>query len=337
MLSHLIAKGHTLKVATYGKGIKNLGGDFDTFRIAGLRIVSADNRVSRLKTLTQNINAIPEGKKSLDTLKSTLFRDFGPDCVITDFEPMTAYLAGHYKIPLISIDNQHRMRYMEYPCPKQHRADALIAETVIRAMVPKPWVSLITTFYFGRLKNTRSFLFPPILRRSVLERNPRHGDHVLVYVTAGFKSLLKELENFPRERFIIYGYNRDDTHAGLQYKTFSREGFLEDLASSKAVIATAGFTLLTESLYLGKPYLALPMKGQFEQVLNGIMLELAGYGKTLYKLSRDGIASFLYSLPDYSGRLRQYSYPGNRAITEKLDALLADGCRGLKKFRTPRS
>jgi uncharacterized protein (TIGR00661 family) len=336
MLSHLISKGHTLKVATYGKGLKNLGEDFDTFRIAGLRIISADNRVSRLKTLTQNIHTIPEGKKSLDTLKKTLFKDFRPDCVITDFEPMTAYLASHYKIPLISIDNQHRMRYMEYPCPKQHRADALIAETVIRAMVPKPWVSLITTFYFGRLKNTRSFLFPPILRRSVLQLDPHHGDHVLVYVTAGFKSLLKGLEQFPRERFIIYGYNRNETHGRLHYKTFSSDGFLEDLASCKAVIATAGFTLLTESLYLGKPYLALPMKGQFEQVLNGIMLEEAGYGKTLYTLSRDGIASFLYSVPDYSGRLQQYTYPGNRAITEKLDELLADGCRRLEEVHTGR-
>ena len=37
--------------------------------------------------------------------------------VITDFEPMTAYLAYTNDLPLITIDNQHRMRYMQYDGP----------------------------------------------------------------------------------------------------------------------------------------------------------------------------------------------------------------------------
>jgi uncharacterized protein (TIGR00661 family) len=54
------------------------------------------------------------------------------------------------------------------------------------------------------------------------------------------------------------------------------EGFLHDLARCKGVIATAGFTLITESLHLGKPYLALPMRGQFEQELNALLLAELG-------------------------------------------------------------
>ena len=65
---------------------------------------------------------------------------------------MTAYLAHHYDIPLITLDNQHRLRYMSYPCPSRYKKDALLTEAIVRAMVPRPDVSLITTFYFDTLK-----------------------------------------------------------------------------------------------------------------------------------------------------------------------------------------
>ena len=227
MLSHLHRQGHRVKVASHDRGYRNLKDDFDVQEIAGLHIASADNRVSALKTLTHNISLIPKGKKSLEQVKQSLFKEFQPDCVITDFEPLTAYLANHYRIPLISIDNQHRMRYMNYPCPREHRKDAFIAEAVIRAMVPKPSVSLITTFYFGKLKNTRSFLFPPIMRQEVLDLNPVQGDHIIVYATSGYESLLDELMTFPRERFLVYGYDRNDTQGPIQFKPFSRDSYPE--------------------------------------------------------------------------------------------------------------
>jgi uncharacterized protein (TIGR00661 family) len=129
---------------------------------------------------------VPSGIKSVRELRS-LYKSFAPDCVITDFEPMTAYLAQHYDLPLISLDNQHRMRYMVYPCPPRLRGDALVTETVIRAIVPRPDVSLVTTFYNGRVKNDRTFLFPPILRRSILDARPGDAGHVLVYCTQGFE------------------------------------------------------------------------------------------------------------------------------------------------------
>jgi hypothetical protein len=34
------------------------------------------------------------------------------------------------------------------------------------------------------------------------------------------------------------------------------------------VIAAGGFTLMGVSVYLGRPMLAIPIRGQFEQVLN---------------------------------------------------------------------
>ncbi len=119
-------------------------------------------------------------------------------------------------------------------------------------------------------------------------------------------SLLEELQSFGREEFLVYGYDRRDQQGVLTFRPFSKNGFLQDLASAKAVIATAGFTLISESLYLRKPYLALPMQGQFEQELNAYQLTQLGYGKCAHDSSAEAIGDFLYRLPDFESRLSEY-------------------------------
>ncbi len=332
MASHLRGQGHTLRLVSYDRGYRNLKAEFDVFETEGLTIASEDNKVSVVDTFTENLRRLPEGHKKLQELRRVLFTEFQPDVVITDFEPMTAYLANHYDLPLITIDNQHRMRYLDYECPPDLKLESRVTKTIIRAMVPRPDVSLVTTFFFCEVRNGRTFLFPPILRRAVLDLQPATGDHILVYVTSGFESLLDDLKEFQRERFLVYGYDRSGQDGVLTYKPFSRDGFLTDLATCKAVIATAGFTLISESLHLKKPYCALPMQGQFEQQLNAFQLGELGYGKAVSAASAEAIGDFLYRLPDFNGRLRDYQSSDNHGIKQKLDELLADDCRLAREF-----
>jgi uncharacterized protein (TIGR00661 family) len=335
ILPHLLAGGHRVKVASYDRGYRNLRDDFDVLEIEGLHIASVENKVSLVETFVDNVSRLPEGMKKLRELRE-LFRSFEPDCVITDFEPMTAYLANHHDLPLITLDNQHRMRYMRYPCPARLKGDALVTETVIRAMIPRPDVSLVTTFYFGETTNDRTFLFPPLIRRSVLDAEPEDGGHVLVYFTQPFESFQDLLRDYPRERFLVYGAEREGEDGNLSFRPPGRESFLRDLASSKAVIATAGFTLMTESIHLRKPYLALPMGGQFEQELNALLLEDLGYGRNGRDATGETIGAFLYRLPEYRERLAGRRTSDNREIKDKLDELLADDCALAREFHEKR-
>ena len=204
-------------------------------------------------------------------------------------------------------------------------------------MAPKPDVSLVTTFSFGEVRNQRTFLFPPIVRREVLSLEPRSEDHILVYVTSGFDSLLGELRDFHREKFSVYGYDRSGQQGVLTFKPFSTDGFLHDLATAKAVIATAGFTLISEALSLKKPYLALPMQGQFEQQLNGYQLSQLGYGKSVDAPEAEAIGDFLYRLPDFRRQLSSYTPGDNGAIKAKLDELLANQCAEARRFHEMRN
>jgi uncharacterized protein (TIGR00661 family) len=334
--SHLREKGHTIWLVSYDRGYQNLKADFDVFETEGLCITSEDNKVSIVKTFTENIKRLPEGFKCLQELRQRLFEEFQPDCVITDFEPMTAYLANHYSLPLMTIDNQHRMRYLKYDGPSHLKVDAQVTKAIIRAMVPRPDVSLVTTFYFDATTNDRTFLFPPILRREVLDQQSVDGDHILVYLTSSFESLLDELRHFRRESFLVYGYDRSDHVGTTTFKPFSRDGFLRDLASAKAVVATAGFTLMSEALYLRKPYMAMPMRGQFEQELNAVQLERLGYGKNVANVGPEAIGDFLYRIPNYAEQLQTYEACDNHAIKRKLDELLENDCALAHQFHDRR-
>jgi len=222
---------------------------------------------------------------------------------------------------------------MTYPCPKRLQKDRRMTVGIIRAMVPRPDVSLITTFYYGEAKNDRTFFFPPILREDVLSRQPSEGEHMLVYLTSGYESFLKLLKSFTREKFRVYGYDRSEQDGHILFKPFSTGGFLDDLATCKAVMATAGFTLMTEAFYLRKPYLALPMSGQFEQELNALLLARLKYGVSLTRIRTEAVGNFLYRLPDFKDSLAAYRAEGNSAIKAMLGELLEDDCRQAREFQ----
>ena len=194
----------------------------------------------------------------------------------------------------------------------------------------------MTTFFFGDVKNERTFLFPPILRQAVFDAKPSDEGHILVYFTQEFETFMGMLREFPRERFLVYGAGRDGEEGNMTFRPFSLDGFLADLASSKAVISTAGFTLMTEALHMRKPMLALPMGGQFEQELNAHLLDDLNYGKNGRTADSESIGDFLYRLPEYRSALEEYPAQDNSVILAKLDELLANDCALAHEFHEKR-
>ncbi len=109
----------------------------------------------------------------------------------------------------------------------------------------------------------------------------------------------------------------------LIYRKFNEDRFFNDLGSCKAVLANGGFTLISESIYLKKPVLSIPVKGQFEQILNAIYLERLGYGEFHEELEIDICSSTFYlNSISYNQSLRSYNQDGNKAILKELDNLI---------------
>jgi uncharacterized protein (TIGR00661 family) len=161
-----------------------------------------------------------------------------------------------------------------------------------------------------------------LLREEILKAVSTEEEHILVYVTSPAPAMAKVLSTI-RGRFVAYGFGREGEEGNILYKKPSLDGFMRDLASAKAIIANSGFSLVTEALHLGKPYLAVPVEHQFEQIFNAYWLQKTGYGAYWEDLNKERVESFLYNLPLYREKLADYPREGNSALLAKLDTLIA--------------
>ena len=149
------------------------------------------------------------------------------------------------------------------------------------------------------------------------------GQHILVYQTSDSNlkllDLLKELD----EEFIIYGFHKDEQDTNLTFKSFNDKEFLQDLATCRAVLTNGGFTLISEALYLKKPVLSVPVKKQFEQILNAIYLDRLGYGEYHEDLEKGDVLKFLKKLEIYRDNIeKNFQHDRNQGINEELDELI---------------
>jgi uncharacterized protein (TIGR00661 family) len=321
VMTHLVAQGHRVYVASFDRGLQNLKAQFDVTEIYGFRFAYVNNRVRYKRTIAKNLITVPQAAKSVALLKD-LVDDEKIDLVITDFEPLTCHIGHKKHLPVISIDNQHCLTNAVVSYPKKYRRDAAAAKIVTKLMTPRANAYLVISFFKAPIRKRNTFLFPPLLRQEILDANPSEGDHVLVYVTSPAPALAKLLTQV-RCKFIAYGFGREGVEGNIAFKKPSLEGFFSDLVSARAVIANSGFSLVTEALHLGKPYLAVPVSHQFEQIFNAYWLQKSGYGAYWEELNRERVESFLYNLPHYREALAEYPRQGNQALFGKLDGLIA--------------
>jgi len=320
VIANLISHGHSVHVASFDRGLKNLSPDFEVTEIYGLRLAYVNNQVRYRRTVVNNLASVRQAARSLSRLKD-LARAWKISHVITDFEPLTCHIGHLLGLPVISIDNQHCLTNTVVSYPSHFRRDATLAKLVTRMMVPRADVYLTTSFFPAPVKRRDTFLFSPILRRQILDAAPTKGQHVLVYVTSPAPAFARLLRSV-RCQFTAYGFNRDGQDGNILFKKPSLDGFLADLFSARAIAANAGFSLVTEALHLGKPYLAVPVEHQFEQIFNAYWLNKTGYGAYWEDLDKEKIESFLYNLPHYEEKLASYPRQGNQALFEKLETLL---------------
>ena len=331
VINHLLAQGHAVKVLASGRANTFLRERFpDVERIHGLHIVYDDNVVQRRETVISNLLQLPTNLTTNVSQYLALIGSFAPDVVISDFDSFAWMFAQNQGLPVISIDNMqiiNRCRHDDLPPESQ--ADYRLTKALVKAKLPGCAHYFITTFFSRPVRKRRTTLVPPILRDSILNARPTDGDHVLVYQTSPtFQALLPALQAMTHQRFEVYGFNRDEDLGNVRLHRFSEAGFIQNLASARAVITNAGFTLLSEAVHLRKPVLCVPVAKQFEQVLNGHAIYTEGFGESWERLDADLIVHFLENVPRYRAKLQGYSPEGNERLFFALDETLTRLARG---------
>jgi uncharacterized protein (TIGR00661 family) len=337
VLEHLVAQGHELEIMASGRATDFLSKRFEGVnRIHGLHMIYEENRVRRGKTLWSNVLTGATGVPKNINAYFDLIGNFKPDCVVSDFESWAYLYAKAHRLPILSIDNMQIINRCTHDeeILKSHRAEFELTRAFVKGKLPFCDHYLITTFFHPPIRRPHTELVPPILRPEILAATRSRGEHLLVYQTAEGNEALSETLAKTGLECRIYGMRRGITEEqvdrNLHYRPFSEQGFIDDLASSRGVIAGGGFTLMGEAVYLRKPMLAVPLARQFEQVLNARYLERVGFGKGADSLDDPKVVlDFVAAIPACEERLASYEQEGNALLFRRLDELLDRAQAGL--------
>ncbi len=301
LLDHLRKKHEVFIIASH-RSYTYLSQYFDNvYNIEGFELAFEQNKVLTWKTIFRNLRKMNSQTyhRFLNVRKA--IEQFKPELVLADWEPFASVVAYNYNLPLISVDNQHYLIYGKYEFPFSELLQYWKVALIVKTFMRRPHyfiVMLMPKTLLRTIKNTFGVL--PVLRSELFHIKPKKENYILVYQsTKTYQKLIEILKQLP-EQFVIYGFDRESQEGNLTFKRFDDKArFLTDLAHAKAVITTGGFTLISESVYLHKPMLIVPIEKHFEQFLNAEYVKQHQYGDSSRDLTAEKIKQFLGHLPQY--------------------------------------
>ncbi|UCG55861.1 MAG: hypothetical protein JSU70_13430 [Phycisphaerales bacterium] len=292
--------------------------------IFGLSFAFTDGRIDKSETLKRNLRKLPEANKQNDELFKKHFEPFEPDLVISDFEPFSAWWAWRKRVPFISIDHEHMLTLCKLEHQSKNWFSRLTASVVTECHYVGAVAYIIVNFFTAPLRIDSAVLAAPIIRPVVTALAPSRSEHILVYSTTGEDEdkLTGVLNTFDDHEFIVYGFNKSAERGNCTLKERSTEGFLRDLASARGVIASAGFSLISECLHLRKRMLLIPVAGQYEQMINAHYIQKLGLGFWSKELDQDVLGRFLEEVDEPMPTDERILWPDNNRFFEILQDTL---------------
>jgi uncharacterized protein (TIGR00661 family) len=333
---HLIEQGHEVKMAASGRALPYLREHLpDVEEIWGLAFALEHGEVEAWKTLTVNVRGSVHGVPEDWREGADIARAFAPQIVVSDFDGFAYLFAKTHRLPVISVDNIQmvdRCRHDARILRGLHR-DYLAARAFVGGKVPRADRYLITTFFRPPLRKKRTTLVPSLLRPEILAARPEPGAHLVVYGRIG-ETARKALRTSGvpcRVYGARDGLTADEEDGNLRYRPFSNDAFIEDLRTCRGVVASAGYSLMSEVVFLRKPMLALPLAGQFEQEMNARYLDRLGYGAASAALDEPSLERFLEQEPEYAAALSRYEQRDNTEALETVDVSIAELLRARRR------
>ena len=299
-ISELMNDGHDVQVLFSGKRPPQYAYDIapKSFYRLGPIDIYKNHKVDVSKTLQVNLGSMGKlTRNRRDLLEIAEAEDF--DVIFTDFEPTASVVGRILKKPVICIDHQQSAFH-----PANEEAQAKIGlklsfKFAIRIMLPYFSHCFSIDFVEAISVVEDHSLYPLIWKSEFTDRKLTYNDHIIVYLARyDEEELVKVLSSFPEENFYVYGFNKNQEIDNLTFKKTSREGFLQDLVSAKAVIGNAGFNLAWESCIAKKNIWMIPHINNFEQLSNAYRLKKRKRAFVSEALTKNDLRYFLTKIKE---------------------------------------
>lgn len=251
---------------------------------------------------------------------------FNPHLAIVDFEPLLPRITRQLGITTLSLDHQHFLAALDLQTlPWGLRVRAEFLRPSIKLFCPWADAHLISSFYrFPQRSNATNYRQVGVMIREELGQLPSQvGDHLLIYLRRNNGGAWLERLKQLGKPCVVYGQDRQGRDENLHYKQISSREFIRDLVSCRCLISTAGNQLIGEALAVGKPVLAIPEHGNFEQQINGHFLQSSGLGRCLLPTHTNlrQFEQFLDDLPMFRERIDHRNGTGNQQVVQQINQM----------------
>ncbi len=320
---------HEFLFVAHDDALKILEPEFPVHRLPNIGTVFKNYKVDLPATIAKAVPLLLRREKYIQQV-IRLIEEFKPDVCMTDLEYFVPRAAERMGIPCLTLDHQHIITCCEHTLPRDMLFDYYVQGLTPKYLFRPTAQNLIVSFYAPPVKKQYTArVVPPILRDSVLAMRPRDEGHVLVYQSnSTHRSLVDFLRTATDRTCYVFGYQEHEGQEGnVIFKKKSEQTFLELLEGASYVIQGGGHTLMTESLYLGKPILTLPIMAMVEQRFNAHYIEQLGYGMqaNILHLHKKHLQYFEEKLPWYHDNIAQGSFCGNDAVFSLVDSFIRSG------------
>jgi hypothetical protein len=276
---------------------------------APAQVPDRDGRALSLpRTLSDAVRRLPTFVRSLDTIAQSRR---GAD-VVVNFLDLLGGLSNALRPgpePVLALAHNHVFLHPHLrgaPGP-HHLRRAVLAYARATALGADRCIALsfdeLPSHPAGWLR-----VAPPLLRPGLDRLRCEDGGYLLAYVlNRGYAGRLAEWQRQRGDVSVhcyVDGGNESlgrgtDVPDGFFAHDLDAGAFLRHLGGCRALVGSAGFESLCEAHYLGKPVLAIPTEGQFEQTLNAWDAQRCGVARPG---SYDDLDAFWSSPPAPAGR-----------------------------------
>ncbi len=193
------------------------------------------------------------------------------DLIISDYEPISAWGAKLRGIHTVGLGNIFSATSKQFPrMSGSHR----ITRWFTKIFCP---VDQKVAMHYHKFDN---FIFSPIIRSEIRDARVSYENFTLVYLLSYTQEQLLEFFTqpvFAEKRFVVYtNTGQNFKYKNVEIKALSTAAFTKDITSCSGVITAGGFQTTAEALYLGKKLLCIPIKKQYEQQCNALILQELG-------------------------------------------------------------
>lgn len=189
------------------------------------------------------------------------------DLIINDFEPITSMICKLKGLP--SIHFGHQASFQSHKVPRPNKRD-LMGELILSNYATG------TKTVGLHFKQYDSFIYPPIIKDSILRANPVNNGHITVYLAQySLEFLKKTFSQFKNTSFQIFSneVSVEQIDSNITVLPIRKNIFEQSLITCRGIITGGGFETPAEALYLGKKLMVIPIVGQYEQQCNAAALK----------------------------------------------------------------